>query len=242
MRRELIVHNQPKSPISESFRKLRTSIQFMNSTRKMQTLLVTSTFPKEGKSWVTSNLAATFTQAGKKVILIDADMRKGRQYNIFAISPKPGLSNYLSEVNAEEETERSLREKLREYVQQTDVENLDVMSAGSVPPNPSELLISNNMLALIDACKKEYDLVIFDGTPCDLVTDATILSRIVDSTIVVTAYKITKKDNLQKVIKNLKDVGANISGVIVNKIPMSANEYTSTYYYGMDKGKSRKKR
>ena len=96
MRKELIAHKNPKSPNSEIFRTLRTNIQFMNTNKKLKTLLVTSTFPGEVKSWVASNLAVTFAQAGKKVILIDADMRKGRQYNIFGVLPKPGLSNYLS--------------------------------------------------------------------------------------------------------------------------------------------------
>ena len=99
MKRELIVHQDPKSPISEVFRTLRTNIQFMNTKGKLKTILVTSTLPGEGKSWVSSNLAVTFAQAGKKVVLIDADMRKGRQYSIFEVSPRPGLSNYLSGID-----------------------------------------------------------------------------------------------------------------------------------------------
>ncbi|MCI8547859.1 MAG: CpsD/CapB family tyrosine-protein kinase, partial [Bacilli bacterium] len=136
MRREVIVHQDPKSPISEVFRTLRTNIQFMNTKGKLRTILVTSTLPGEGKSWVSSNLAVTFAQAGKKVVLIDADMRKGRQYSIFGVSPRPGLSNYLSgvDVNADEESS----EDLANYIQETDVENLYLISAGNIPPNPSE--------------------------------------------------------------------------------------------------------
>ena len=96
LKKELITQRDPKSPVSEVFRTLRTNIQFMSTNKKLKTLLITSTFPSEGKSWVASNLAVTFAQAGNKVILIDADMRKGRQYTIFGVSPRPGLSNYLS--------------------------------------------------------------------------------------------------------------------------------------------------
>ena len=99
MKKELITFKDPKSPVSEVFRTLRTNIQFMNSSKKMQTLLVTSTLPGEGKSWTASNLAVAFAQAEKRVVLIDADMRKGRLYNIFGVTPRPGLSNYLSGVN-----------------------------------------------------------------------------------------------------------------------------------------------
>ena len=106
MKKELIVQRDPKSPISEIFRTLRTNIQFMNTTNKLKTLLITSTLPGEGKSYVSSNLAVTFAQAGKKVILIDADMRKGRLYSIFDISPRPGLSNYLSGIDLEEGEEK----------------------------------------------------------------------------------------------------------------------------------------
>ena len=133
MKKEVIAHKNPKSPISEVFRTLRTNIQFMNVSKKMKTLLITSTFPSEGKSWVASNLAVTFAQAGKKVVLIDADMRKGRQYAIFGLSPKPGLSNFLSQVEIDKNGR--LSEDVRNYIQATEVENLFVITAGNVPPD-----------------------------------------------------------------------------------------------------------
>ena len=151
MKKELIAQRDPKSPVSEVVRTLRTNIQFMNTNNKLQTLLVTSTFPGEGKSWVASNLAVTFAQAGKKVVLIDADMRKGRQYTIFEVSPRPGLSNYLSGVNANSE-EGS--DDVIDYIQETEIKNLYVMSAGNIPPNPSELLVSEQMLNLMEKLKK----------------------------------------------------------------------------------------
>lgn len=230
MKKELIAHRDPKSPVSEVFRTLRTNIQFMNTNNKLKTLLITSTLPGEGKSWVTANLAVTFAQAGKKVILVDADMRKGRQYTIFEVSPRPGLSNYLSgfDINTGEE----ISDDLADYIQETQVKNLYIMSAGNIPPNPSELLISTKMISLLDRLKELCDIVIIDGTPCELVTDAIILSRIVDSTVIVTAYKQTKKDDLQKIVTNIQNVGGKIAGVVLNKIPVSVRKYEQSYYYG----------
>ena len=125
MKKELIAELEPKSPISEVFRTLRTNIQFMNTKGKLKTILITSTFPGEGKSWVASNLAVTFAQAGKKVVLIDADMRKGRQYTIFGISPIPGLSNYLSGIDMDDE-ERDITD-IADYIQDTEIDNLFVI-------------------------------------------------------------------------------------------------------------------
>ena len=230
MKKELIAHRDPKSPVSEVFRTLRTNIQFMNTNNKLKTLLVTSTLPGEGKSWVTANLAVTFAQAGKKVVLVDADMRKGRQYTIFEVSPKPGLSNYLSgfDINTGEE----ISDDLADYIQDTQVKNLYIMSAGNIPPNPSELLISTKMINLLDRLKELCDIVIIDGTPCELVTDSIILSRIVDSTVIVTAHKQTKKDDLQKIVTNIQNVGGKIAGIVLNKIPVSVKKYEQSYYYG----------
>ena len=230
MKKELIAELDPKSPISEVFRTLRTNIQFMNTKGKLKTILVTSTFPGEGKSWVASNLAVTFAQAGKKVVLIDADMRKGRQYNIFGISPIPGLSNYLSGIDIDNE-ERDITD-IADYVQDTEVDNLFVMPAGNIPPNPSELLISPQMVDLLEQLKELCDIVIVDGTPNELVTDSLIITRLVDSTIIVTASKQTKKDNLRRAIQNIQNVGGKIAGVVVNKVPIAAKKYEQSYYYG----------
>ena len=227
MRKELIVKEDPKSPISEIFRTLRTNMQFMNNKKKLQSILITSTLPGEGKSWVSANLAVTFAQAGKKVILIDADMRKGRQYTIFGVSPKPGLSNYLSGF-----TEEDKEVDLADYVQETEVENLYVIPAGNIPPNPSELLISENMMDLLENLKVICDIIILDGPPTQLVTDSLILTRMVDSTIVVAASNQTKKDNLRRILDNIQKVGGKIAGVVINKIPVSYKEFQKSYYYG----------
>ena len=230
MRKELIAQRDPKSPVSETFRTLRTNIQFMNTNNQLKTLLITSTLPGEGKSWVASNLAITFAQAGKKVVLIDADMRKGRQYTIFEVSPRPGLSNYLSGIDSKSE-ENSIDEII-DYIQETEVKNLYVISAGNIPPNPSELLITPKMVNLLDKLKQVSDIVIIDGTPCELVTDSVILSRLVDTTVIVTAHKQTKKDTLQKIVTNIQNVGGKIAGIVLNKMPVSAKKYEQSYYYG----------
>lgn len=228
MKKELVAHKDPKSPISEIFRTLRTNIQFMSSSNKLKVLQIASTMPGEGKSYVAANLAVTFAQAGKKVILIDADMRKGRQYTIFDVAPRPGLSNYLSGMDADENGEMDISK----YIKQTEVENLLLIPAGNIPPNPSELLVSPQMAGLIEDLKEVCDLIIIDGTPCALVSDSIILSRIVDTTVIVTASKETKKDNLDRVIKNIQNVGGKIAGVVINKVPISAKKYSETYYYG----------
>ncbi|MBR3255382.1 MAG: CpsD/CapB family tyrosine-protein kinase [Clostridia bacterium] len=230
MKKELLTYQDPKSPVSEVFRTLRTNIQFMNTNRKLKTLLVTSTFPEEGKSWIAANLAVTFAQAGKKVILLDADMRKGRQYKIFDVLPKPGLSNYLSNMDADNLEVSDVN--IVNYIQATGIDNLHVLVAGNVPPNPSELLVSTKMRELLKDLKEMCDLIIIDGTPCDLVTDSIILSRFVDSTIIVTAQKETKKDALQRITKNIQNVGGRIAGVIVNKVDTSSKKYKQSYYYG----------
>ena len=202
----------------------------MNAKNNLKTVLITSTMPGEGKSWVSSNLAVTFAQAGKKVILVDADMRKGRQYSIFGETPRPGLSNYLSGVGFEEDAADS--NGIYNYIRETEIDNLYLIVAGDIPPNPSELLSSSQMIDLLQKLKEEFDVVIVDGTPSQLVTDALILARLVDSTVIVTASKQTKKEDLKKIVNNIKNIGGDISGVIVNKIPISPKKYEQSYYYG----------
>ena len=230
MKKEVIAHKDPKSPISEVFRTLRTNIQFMNTSGSTKTILITSTLSGEGKSWVSSNLAVTFAQTGKNVLLIDADMRKGRQYAIWGISPIPGLSNYLSGVDVNSAGQTS--NKLTDYVQKTEVDNLYVITAGNVPPNPSELLISTKMVNLIEEAKDMWDVIIIDGTPSQLVTDSLILARIVDSTVIVTAANETKKEDLKRVFTNIQNVGGKIAGIVLNKVQVLPKSYNQSYYYG----------
>ena len=149
MKKELITQRSPKSPIAETFRTLRTNLQFMNSQKDLKTILITSTMPGEGKSWISSNLAVTFAQAGKKVILVDADMRKGRLATMFSVNSTPGLSNYLSGVD-----ERGKKIDILKYVTTTEIDNLYIIPSGNVPPNPSELLASEKTEEMLEKLKE----------------------------------------------------------------------------------------
>lgn len=229
MKKEIITFREPKSPISEIFRTLRTNVQFANTKRGLHSLLITSTTPGEGKSWVSANLAVVFAQAGKKVILVDCDMRKGRQFSIFNVSPTPGLSNFLSGINSDG---RESNSNILSYIKETEVDNLYIIPAGNIPPNPSELLVSEQMMQAVEELKSVCDLVIFDGTPCSLVTDAVIISRYVDTTLIVSSYKTTRMDDLAKVKRDIENVGGKIAGVVINKTPISQKQYYSSYYYG----------
>ena len=229
MKKEIITLREPKSPISEIFRTLRTNVQFANTKRGLHSLLITSTTPSEGKSWVSANLAVAFAQAGKKVILVDCDMRKGRQFSIFGVAPTPGLSNYLSGINSNGEESSS---NILSYLKETEVDNLYLITAGNIPPNPSELLVSEQMMQAVEELKSICDLVIFDGTPSSLVTDAVIISRYVDTTLIVSAYKTTKMDELEKVKRDIENVGGKVAGVVINKVPVSQKQYYANYYYG----------
>lgn len=225
MRNELITFTSPKSSVSEVFRTLRTNIQFITASNKLKSILVTSTVPGEGKSWVSANLAITFAQAGKRVILVDADMRKGRQHEVFELSNENGLSTYL--ISAVEDKKIDLAD----YIKPTMVENLYVMTAGIVPPNPSELLTSQKMSDLIKALEKSADIVIFDGTPSTIVTDALIIARSIGSTLIVSSHKQTKIEDLKQIKKAIENVGGKIAGVVVNKVPRSQKIYGGGYYY-----------
>ena len=228
MRNELITFTDPKSPVSEMFRTLRTNLQFMGNSKKIQTILITSTLPGEGKSWTSANLAVTFAQAGKKVVLVDADLRKGRQFSVFNVVARPGLSNYLSGVVNEGEVYNV--DDIRSFIRETDIEDLYVIPAGDVPPNPAELLVNSRMNQLLLDLKSQYDIIIFDAPPALLVTDANILARMVDTSMIVVAHQETKMDNLNKVQKSIKNVGGNVAGVVINKIPISVKRYQDSYY------------
>ncbi len=229
MKKELVTYFTPKAPESEMFRILRTNIQFMNINKSLKTLVITSTIPGEGKSYVSANLAVTFAQAGKKVILVDADMRKGRQFNIFGVSPRPGISNFLSgfvEHNSIDDVNN-----IENYIQNTEVDNLKVITSGDVPPNPSELLMSEKMQDLICVLKEKCDIILFDAPPALIVADAVILARQVDSCIVVTAYNKTKIEDVKKIKSAVENVGTKVTGIVINKVPMPGKKYEKTYYY-----------
>ncbi len=230
MKKEVVVIENPKSPEAEMFRNLRTNIQFMNADSEKKVMVVTSTVPGEGKSYVTSNLAAAFAQIDKKVLIIDADMRKGRQYGIFNLRPRPGISNYLSGVV--DQIFKDKKDDIKNYIQETEVKNLYLITAGSVPPNPSELLVSNKMKNIIDDLSEIFDIIIFDAPPCLIVADALILARLVDFTIIVSAQNYTRMEDLNKAKISIENVGGKVAGVVLNKVQMTSKTYSSSYYYG----------
>ena len=227
MKKELITKIDAKSPVSEVFRSLRTNIQYMSKSCSCQTILVTSTTQGEGKSWIVSNLAVTFAQTGKNVIIIDADMRRPRQNNIFGIDMFPGLSNYLAGMSSRG-TDKNIA--VKDCIQATEIDNLYVLPAGNIPPNPSELLESTKTKELLNELKKIFDVVIFDGAPCLLVTDATIISRIVDSTILVASYKTTKIDELKDAKRRIEAIGGHVAGVVLNRTKLTKKKYENSYY------------
>lgn len=232
MNKELIINNDPKSPVSEAFRSLRTNMQYLKNDSDTQTIVTTSTVQGEGKTWITTNLAVAFAQLGKKTLLIDSDMRVPRVHKIFEMDQYPGLSNYLSKIS---QTGRNEDYTLDSVIKYSEIRNLALILAGSIPPNPSELLSSNRLQELIDEAKEKFDVIIFDGTPCLLVTDAIIISRLVDSTIIVTSNRKTKLDDLKEVKKRVENAGGHIAGVVLNRVKESSKKYESKYYYSSDK-------
>ena len=230
MKSEIVVYETPKSPEAEMFRNLRTNIQFMNADSEKKVMVITSTVPGEGKSFVSANLAAAFAQIDKKVLIIDTDMRKGRQYTLFNLRPRPGLSNYLSGVV--DQDFKGNKDNIENYIQATYIDNLYLISAVSVPPNPSELLVSSKMEKIKDKLIDKFDVIIFDAPPCLIVADALIISRLVDFNIIVSAQNITKKEDLIKAKDTIEKVGGKVAGIVLNKVQMSSKSYENSYYYG----------
>lgn len=224
---ELIVHHHSKSVVSEAFKTIRTNIAFSKSKEQSRTILFTSCNASEGKSWITANMAVAYAWSNKNVIIVDADMRKGRQHNIFQVSNENGLSECLREIKDSEDYKT-----LKNYIKQTNVPKVHIMTIGAVPPNPSELLSSNKLSELVQMLKCVYDVVIIDGTPCNLVADSIPVSRIADSTVLVTECRRTKIEDLKNVMKLIQNVGGNIEGAILNKKEMKSKEYGKGYYYG----------
>ena len=218
---ELIVKDSPKSIVSENIKSLRTNLQFTAVDKNLRTLLITSTNAGEGKSFVSSNLAISFAQADKKVLLVDCDLRKGRVHRLFKIANKEGLSNLLT---------GELRDAY-DYIRKTDINNLDVITCGTYPPNPSELLASRKNKKLIEHLRGKYDIVIFDGAPVGGLTDSVILSSLVDKTIIVTRDSATSKNDLMATKEALSKVGAKIAGVVFNAVNRKSSKYYSNYYY-----------
>ena len=225
---ELIVATSPKSVISEGIKTVRTNLSFSSVDKELKSLLLTSSMPGEGKSFISANLATAFAQTDKTVLLIDCDMRRGRQNKIFGVANDKGLSDLLvSDYEA----------KYSEFVKATKVKKLYLLPCGTFPPNPSELLDSEKFKKIVAFLKTKFDIVIFDGVPCNGLPDSIIIAALVDETIIVSAEGLTPKDLLKNTKKELESVNANIAGIILNKVNGNTNKYYGRYYsyYGDNK-------
>jgi polysaccharide biosynthesis transport protein len=215
----LITRAQPRSPITESFRALRTNVQYASVDRPLRTLIVTSPAPGDGKTTVTANLATVLAQGGRHVTVVDADLHRPRVHHVFNADLHPGLSTLFIKSDLH----------LNGHLQLTETERLHVIAAGELPPNPSELLGSNKMHDILDAILEQSDLVIFDTPPVLSVTDAVVLAPMVDGVLVVCRPGVTKMNALKYAIEQLRYVGANVVGVILNGIDDHSSRYG--YYY-----------
>jgi len=227
---DLLVDKYPNDLTSEAIRTLRTNLRFSGVDRKVRTIAITSTRAGEGKSFISANLAQSFASTGKKVILIDCDLRKGRLHRIFNLDNELGLSNFLIDED----------NHITKYLNKTSINNLTVITRGICPPNPSELLNSKRNQSLIDKLKDVFDIIIFDCPPCNGLSDALIVGTIADDVLVVSSEHITTKTALANVKKSLENVNAHITGNVLNNIDLSKEVYGKYYYYSSDGTKKKK--
>lgn len=222
---ELILSDNPKSSFSESIKSIRANLKFSDLTGGKKVILMTSANPSEGKSFITANLAFAFAKDNNRVLIIDADLRKGRQHRIFGIpnDKHTGYSNMIVNVNKQ-------GFDIEQYINKTNVENLDFINLGATPPSPTELLSSDNNKLLLELLKRKYDYIFLDCPPVLGLSDTLILSRLSNYNIVVAANKQTKMEQLMDVRKAFMKAKTNITGVILNKVDKKSHKYYS--YYG----------
>lgn len=222
--KDLVINRNPKSLFSESIRSIRTNLAFSSLDKDVKLIINTSPEASDGKSFVTANLAVAYAQEGKKVLLIDADLRRGRQHEIFEIMnvTSGGYSNLM--LNFKENI------PLEKYIFPTFDKNIDLLPTGPMPPNPVELLASENNKRLIEKLKERYDLIIMDCAPVIGLSDSLILATMSDINMLTVSVKKTKMENLERAKKQFEQANAKIHGVILNKAPMQGNGYYSYYY------------
>ncbi|APM40306.1 CpsD/CapB family tyrosine-protein kinase [Clostridium kluyveri] len=225
----IVTVKDPKAPISEAYRTLRTNIQFSSFDKKIQTIMLTSSGPGEGKSTTCSNLAVVMAESGASTILVDCDQRKPRLHKIFFVSNDKGLSDVLVG-----------KVEFEEAVKKTQIENLKLLTSGTIPPNPSELMASKKMENFLESLKDKFDYIIMDTPPVVAVTDAQLLSRYADGCILIAASSQVEREAAIRAKELLLKVNANILGVVLNKLEIKEKGYYGyyyQYYYGED-GKS----
>jgi len=214
---KLIMMKQPNSFVAQSYKMLRTNINYMNKEGKYKVYMITSSVPGEGKSTTISNLAVSFAQVGQKVLLVDTDLRCGAIHGILNVNQSPGLTDYLS-------TSIDLAEVIQPA---QGIENLDVIATGLRPPYPSELLTSEKLKNMIDVTRTFYDVVLIDAPPILFVSDATEIAQSADGLILVVAANKTQKNEILNAKKAMDKVGVKIIGVAITK---SNNKQKGSYY------------
>ncbi len=216
----IFVADHPRSPISEAFRSMRTSLEFYSVDQPLRLILVTSSGPEEGKTTIASNLAAILAKGNKRVLLLDADLRRPHVHSYLNLSNRVGLSDLIRG-----------RIEFADVLQTYDgLEKLSIITSGSLPPNPAELLSSNKMISIIEDLKKKFDIIVMD-TPPAIVTDAQVLASKADGVIYVLQPGKTRAVAAKMPLEEFDRVGANMIGVIMNRIPRSRGYYYGGYSY-----------
>lgn len=216
-RPELICIEQPDSIAAEAYRALRTSVQFASIDKDIKTLVITSTHAEEGKSSVVMNLGITISQTGKRVLLVDADLRNPSLYTILNVDNKEGLSTMFLK-----------NEDMEKFIKATPINNLFILCSGLPPPNPSEILASERMKHFIATAREKYDFIIFDSPPLLPVTDAAVLSKACDGTILVIRSNKTVIEAAHRVKTILQNLKINVLGVVLVDVDQKREHY---YYY-----------
>ncbi len=219
----LITITNPRSPISEAFRTLRTNLEFSSLDKAIRSMVVTSAAPEEGKSTTLANLAVTIAQSGKKVILVDCDLRRPSLNQIFNARGAPGFTDMMRD--------DALMSK--PPLQDTAVANLRLLASGTIPPNPSELLASRRMGEVIAALQALADMVLFDAPPVVAVTDAAVLANKVDAVLLVISAGKTKREHAKKAKALLEKVNAHLIGTVLNNVKGETGLYQ--YYSSEEK-------
>ncbi|HLH73360.1 MAG TPA: CpsD/CapB family tyrosine-protein kinase [Chloroflexota bacterium] len=209
---------QPRSPVSEAYRQLRTNIQFYSLDRAVQTVLVTSASPDDGKSTTLANLAVTFAETGRGVLAVDCDLRRPSLHTFFGLSNDVGLTTLIRE-------ERTVAD----VVVDTEVPNLRILPSGPLPPNPAELLGSQRMERVIETLRGMADVILFDSPPMIAVTDAAVLGAKMDGVLLVVSVNKTKRDHVSRAKRLLEKVNAKVLGVVLNNVKFDGSLYR---YYG----------